>query len=131
ALSTSDDAALNLSTDDFTIQAWCRPTGTSGASTYGTIYSKRNGGADFDYVLYRNQSNGSFTFSYGVTGSGRINMSSAADACPLDTRTHVSVVRKGNMLAIYVNGIKHNEQTCTGSIRNRSIPLTNGRTQRY
>ena len=95
------DWNLNTTTN-FTVEAWVKPT-----TTAGVIFNQINRGQTGGWALYHgdgdlwwfDQSTTAMT-SY-ATSDG----STANDYLPLDTWSHVAVVRAGTNLKIFVNGL--------------------------
>lgn len=130
-LSTSNHEDFDLSKEDFCIEAWCRPTGTSTSSRWGTIIGKRSSATDFDWVLFQDQTNRSACFSYGDGSAAQRDMYSSVNSLPADTWTHVAVSRYRNTLRLWVNGTLASTHTIVGEMRNRVLPVDIGKCITY
>jgi hypothetical protein len=101
-LVVENNSAFDLTGQDWTIEAWIRPTGDW--SKYNTIISKRgNGGSegtDGDWQLYLRQSSGVLCFYPGTIGGQE------SGSTPLvNIWNHVAAVRSGRIITLYLNGI--------------------------
>jgi Concanavalin A-like lectin/glucanases superfamily len=131
SLSLSANNDFDFSSVDFTIESWFYPTAYSGSSLYGTIVSKRQSGADFDYVAFLAGDSKILCFSYGTTSVQRINLCSPVNSVSLNQWHHFSVVRHNNKLNLFLNGVLVNSQTLTESLRHRSLPFELGKSMTY
>ncbi|MDP2090958.1 MAG: LamG-like jellyroll fold domain-containing protein [Candidatus Gracilibacteria bacterium] len=129
---TYNASLYDLSTSDFTLEGWINPSAYAGGSLYGTILSKRTGGADFDYTLFVAGSTGkSVCFKYGTTSNGAINLCSSNNSILLNTWYHVAVTREGSSLKLFIDGNLVNTNTLTENIRNRTTNVEMGKSLSY
>lgn len=98
-----NNSVFDLTNQDWTIEAWIRPTGDW--SKYNAIISKRgNGGSegtDGDWQLYLRQNNGGISF-YSASSGGQ--QESSAVPIP-NIWNHVAAVRNSKIIILYLNGI--------------------------
>jgi hypothetical protein len=97
-----NNSVFDLTNQDWTIEAWIKPTGDW--SKYNTIISKRgNGGGegtDGDWQLYLRQNSGVLCFYPGTIGGQE------SGSVPLvNIWNHVAAVRNGKIITLYLNGI--------------------------
>lgn len=95
-----------MMTDDFTIEAWVRPTAVP-VGDFGLVAGNAPASGVGSYGLYIDESGIPF-FSITNPGSGgTVTMAKAADALPLDVWSHLAATyRKSNgQMLLYVNGI--------------------------
>jgi hypothetical protein len=100
-LTVPDNAALDLGTGNFTIEAWIYPTSVSPAANYT--------------ILAKGSSSATGTWQFDITSSSklRIQYDSAGEiistaSLVANTWTHVVVVREGtgsNQTKLYINGV--------------------------
>lgn len=90
----SDPSILNFRTRDFTVEFWIYPPVSSGG---GVLLISTNGGvAQFDVSI---NSNTIYTRIVGTYVSG------AGFAVPTNTWSHIAIVRSGNDVKTYLNGV--------------------------
>ena len=93
---TASQTALVFGTSDFTLEAWIRPTSiTTGAMIYDcrTTYPTLNGFALFVYGTL-----------VTISTNGNTFYNNAAGVAPLNTWTHVALVKISGVYYCYVNG---------------------------
>lgn len=122
-LSSSYDAKFDLSTSDFTIEAYVYKLGDTGNSLYSALFSKRNGGADWDYGL-EIHNNGCY-FRYGDTSNASKSMS--IGTVLKNQWYHIAITREGSTLRGFIDGQLLATTTISGNIRNRNLPVYLGR----
>jgi len=101
-LSVTNNAAFNLSSNNFTIEAWVYHTSESGIQNYyrSQIANVPSNAQGFRYV-----GNGQIQF-FGFNGSSFVvSVLSATGVIRANEWNHVAVVRNGNNTQIYVNGV--------------------------
>jgi hypothetical protein len=107
-LSIASNASLNISSLNFTIEYWIRPTAASVVSTDGEIIVNLASSGIAHYYNYTNKQL--------VLGQSNVAayLNSTVNSVPLDTWTHVALVRNGNVFTFYINGISN--ATYTGAL---------------
>lgn len=121
-VSVPDSSSLDL-TNKMTIEAWVRPTASSG---WRTVMMKENGG-ELAYGMYARES------TNRPSGWLRINPSSgssfSAGATPglaLNTWTHMATTYDGATLRLFVNGVQRASRATTGNMYTSTGPLKFG-----
>ena len=114
-LTAPANAAFQMGSGDFTIEAWIYPTATAGSS-YSEIISYGASGQFDGWHFYQAASTN--VLSFGLNYAGLIVSSSAA--LTLNTWTHVAVTRSGTTFKLWINGV--NDGTATSVL----AQLTNG-----
>ena len=114
-LSIPTNAALNLSSGDFTIEVWVNWTGSNAG---GTILNK-DGVSGSSYPSYLIGLNGLGYFR-GVVGSGNgtgyIQTITSSVLAPINQWVHLAFVKNGTTLTLYQNGTNVGSATQTGTI---------------
>lgn len=98
-------SAFDLSTGNFTIEAWFMRLSTSGTQC---IIAKDTYGSNFDWAIY--VSNTSLTCYTQATGA---NLTVSIPSLQTNTWYHVALVRSGTINAFYLNGILMGWNTMT------------------
>jgi hypothetical protein len=111
-LSISDSSAPVLGSSDWTIEAWIY---ISVAKSFNCIYAKRPPGG-YGFGLQVDGSN-NLTISASTTGSSwALAGSSLGGGYTAGSWIHVAVVRSGNTITGYKNGVSTGTQTLSGTI---------------
>ncbi len=112
-LSIADNAALQMGTSNFTMEAWVYPVSASQLS----IFSKGTGGSSgFTFFVFSDQSL-RFTHGASTTVTSSINLS-------LNTWSHVAAVREGtgaNQFKLYINGVSVATSTVATNLNQTNI----------
>ena len=100
-LTVADNAALDLGTGNFTIEAWIYPTSVSPAANYT--------------ILAKGSSSATGTWQFDITSSSKLRLQydsagaiTSTASLVANTWTHVVVVREGtgsNQTKLYINGV--------------------------
>jgi glucose/arabinose dehydrogenase/PKD repeat protein len=113
-----DAASLDLTTG-MTLEAWVKPTTTSG---WRTAILKEMGGEDLAYALYA--SDGSRPRGEILTSA--YNTAAGSAALPLNAWSHIAATYDGKNQRFYLNGTLVKVTTITGSMPNSPNPLRIG-----
>jgi hypothetical protein len=114
-----DSASLDL-TNGMTVEAWVRPTSSSG---WHTILLKESTGT-FAYALY-SHNNSNRPASY-ITVEATERFINGSVALQLNTWTHVATTYDGSNLRIYINGVLRGTRSGTGAMAVSAAPLRIG-----
>jgi len=122
---TTVDAALSLSTKDFTIEGWFYPNTVSG-SPYILQWGQLANGNWVGFYIGNGTvgwaiRSASLAFVYNLTSVGTI---------PALAWSHVAVERTGNTITMYLNGVADNSSSYTGSFNATVQRLTIGELHR-
>jgi hypothetical protein len=99
---TPDHADFDVGSGDFTIDFWMRPD--SGQNTYPVVAAQEYGTASTESWHIELYSNGGVGGN-ACYGSSAKTASTAASKWAANTWCHVALVRYGNTMTIYVNGV--------------------------
>lgn len=113
-----DAASLDLTTG-LTLEAWVRPTVSSGTRTVAL----KEHGATLAYALYA--SSGGSPRATIVTG-GTQWKATGPSALPVNSWTHLAMTYSGTRLLLFVNGVQQASKSTTGALPNSSGPLRIG-----
>lgn len=114
-LSVASATAINLSSGDFTVEAWVY---WSGSNANSTIFDK-DGTASVSYPSYDMSLNGSgYVVCYVGSGNGATSIQSITSTTllPANTWTHLAFVKSGTTLTLYQNGVSVASATQTATI---------------
>jgi hypothetical protein len=115
----SDD--WDFGSDDWTIDFWFRPTTLSGTQAIVTQWG--DGGGNGSFYLVRQ--NASISFFYSLNGSSETSTSSTI-SLDLNEWQHIAVVREGNSLRYFKNGIASGTAPISGTFFNSTRNLNIG-----
>ena len=111
--------AINMGTNDFTVQAWIQPITDTADGGIVQILDGRPNGTGSGYISIA-LSNGIPQLSLSGSGAYSSTISiSAGSAVPLNSWTHIAVCRKNQTATLYVNG-----QSAGSSSFNASLTTT-------
>ncbi len=120
--SVPDAASLDLTTG-MTLEAWVRPTASSG---WRTVLLKENG-SELAYALYaRESTNRPSGWIRTNPTSGSSKSTPGTSALPLNAWSHLATTYDGANLRLYVNGVQVATRAYTGSMYVSSNPLKIG-----
>ena len=97
----------SLGSNNFTMEAWIYPTGTSSDTIFFYINGNTNSYAAIRFGWQYNSGNPQLYLLTSLTGSTWAGSTAliSTSSVPVRTWTHVAVVRSGNNLYVYQNGI--------------------------
>jgi hypothetical protein len=104
-LQISSNAAFGLGTGDFTIECWVRPTNTT------LVGGLINVGRFDSGLLFRVGSNTDSLYFNGVS----TNWNAFTNA-PVNTWTHLALVRSGSAVAVYADGVSVHTRTSSADL---------------
>ena len=114
-LSIANNTALNLSSGDFTIEAWVLNT----VNTAGATIIQKDGVASSTYYSYNLAFDSSGYVVFGV-GSGNstayLQTIGGTTVLTVNIWYHIAAVKLGTTLSLYINGILNATATQTGTI---------------
>ena len=106
-LTTPDNAAFNLGSSDFLIEAWVY---NQSSTNFKMIMGQWNTG-QVSYTLRQNASK--WVFTYTTNGSTEVAVNGTSNQV-LNAWTHLAVIRTGNTLGLFVNGTRETTASMTG-----------------
>jgi Concanavalin A-like lectin/glucanases superfamily len=106
-LTTPDNAAFNLGSSDFLIEAWAY----SQSSTNFKMIMGQWGTSNISYTLRQNA--GKWVFTYTTNNSTEVAVNGTSTQI-LNAWTHLAVIRTGNTLGLFVNGTRETTASMTG-----------------
>jgi hypothetical protein len=118
-LSVTSNAALNLSTGDFTVETWLNLNNYTDANQIFISNDASEAGGAASYAFGTYPSTGRLYFSVGATDY----LFSTGPIVPLNTWSHIAFVRSAGTFKIYLNGVLITSQTI-------SLNLAGGGTSR-
>ena len=128
-LSIGNNAAFNLSTNNFTAEAWVYLTNSNAQQTIVGQWSGLVGGTTLSWIiLTSNDANRYARFLISNNGSGVIGDYISANAIPLNTWSHLALVRNGSAFNLYLNGISVTSTSTSVSVYYATNAITIGAT---
>jgi Concanavalin A-like lectin/glucanases superfamily len=123
-LTTPANAAFGFGTGDFTVEAWVYTTTRIGSGNFGSqIAGCQIFGTSADW-LFNISPTGNLYFQIGNSATGAILSTSTV---PLNTWTHVALVRSSGTVTLYINGANAGgSASYTTSISNVTTPFSVG-----
>ena len=128
-LSVANNAAFNLSTNNFTAEAWVYLTNSNAQQTIIGQWSGNVGGTTLSWIiLTSNDANRYARFLISNNGSGVIGDYISTNAIPLNTWSHLALVRNGSAFNLYLNGISVTSTSTSVSVYYATNAITIGAT---
>ena len=121
-LTVADNAALELGSSNFTIEAWVYPTS---ASANSIITKRANNSAYGGYSFFLNSSILGFVADDNTSSPWAISMLSGS-AVPLNVWSHVAVTRNGSTWTTWLNGVQSETVTSSITINDQATSLAVG-----
>ena len=126
-VSFGNQTNFNLSTNNFTIEAWIYLRSYNSSPNASTIVG--NGGSG-GFIFYVNTSGNLALSTYGVS-----TLSQSSGTIPLNTWTHVAATRSSNTFKTYINGTNDGSGTFSTTIANPNATIVgddvSGTSQQY
>ena len=121
-VSVPDSNSLDL-TNKMTIEAWVRPTASSG---WRTVMMKENG-SEMAYGMYARESTNRPSAWLRINPtSGSSYSAGATPALTLNTWTHMASTYDGTTLRLFINGVQRATRATTGNMYSSGDPLKFG-----
>ena len=122
-LSIADNAALELTTGDFTVEAWFYATSAPNAAQVILNRRHSSGSTPYKFVL-----TSALALTYSSTNAANSSIVSAMSmgTITLNTWYHVAVTRSGSTFRLFLNGVNTNSFTSSDALYVPSVPLTIG-----
>lgn len=110
-----NNAAFDFGNADFTIEGWFYATSSS--YTGAGLISKWNDlGNQRGWILMNRGTDGTVLFNYSTTGSDYPGITFSNAALTVNAWTHLALVRSGNTLTLYRNGLSMGSSNFTATI---------------
>lgn len=105
-ITVPNSSDFDFGSGDFTIEAWIYPFTEPAASTYRGIFCKRNASGDNSFTFFLSRDGGTPSVRGMFTAAvGGAQISAESAMPPINEWSHVAVVRNGNMLQCFTNGV--------------------------
>jgi len=128
-LSVANNVAFNLSTNNFTAEAWVYLTNSNAQQTIMGQWSGNVGSTTLAWIiLTSNDANRYARFLISNNGSGVIGDYISTNAIPLNTWSHLALVRNGSAFNLYLNGISVTSTSTSVSVYYGTNTITIGAT---
>jgi hypothetical protein len=117
-LSVADNAALEIPTQDFTIEAWVYlPSLPSSGSQYTIIQKGRTGTSNFEYSFELDNNSGSMRLVFRTTSNGTTLVTANGNTISLTANqwSHCAVTRIGTTAYFWFNGVAAGSGTVNGT----------------
>ncbi len=97
---------LYFGAGNFTVECWVYPTASSSQPIIAGQWSGSTGSTTLSWVIIlSNDANRNLRFALSTNGSGVLTDTVSSTPLPLNTWSHVALVRNGNVFTIYLNGV--------------------------
>jgi hypothetical protein len=110
--------AFNLSTGDFTLEAWVHPTNAT-IPPWALIFGGNNFGVSSDYVLHAGSGPNAGNYPYIIFTNSQADSINSSVALQPFRWQHIAVTRKSGVGAMFIDGV------LTGTIYNPTSSMTN------
>ena len=107
-LTVADNAAFDIGSSDFLIEAWVYSTSST---NFKMIIGQWNASGNLSYTLRQNANKWAFSYTTGGTTETAVNGTSTQQ---LNAWAHLAVIRTGNTLGLFVNGVRETTASMTG-----------------
>lgn len=120
-LEIADSEDWNFGSGDFTIDFWINPTDLT--ELFRPLSQTVHNSTDEGWNILIS---GTLRFTWSTDGADEYMITSGSMGLAVGQWSHVAIVRNGNTLTIYCDGVQKGSGTITGSIYNCSQPLLIG-----
>ena len=125
-LSISSSTAFNMGTNSFTVEGWIYLTAYPASVTNGGLFGTVNGSTS-GYYLNPGQNINSLRITSNASGAWQDDITvTANNGVPLNTWTHLAMVRNGDSLVLYKNGVSVASRTGVSSWNYSSTATNSG-----
>jgi hypothetical protein len=118
-IETADAPELDLGSSDFTIEFFVTPSSITGISFW---LERWFGGGAFAYQLYADNDNSLHFDIRGVTQL-QLLLDAPANSIINNYRNHIAIVRHGNTITLYINGVAVASGSFVGAVVSTTNPL--------
>jgi hypothetical protein len=121
-LTTTNNAAYDFGSGDFTVEAWVY----TGSSSQQTVVERRGTGfSSGDWVIFVNETLNVVQFyAFNVNSSAAVL---SGTGFTLNSWNHIAVVRSSTTFTLYLNGVSISSTTSSATIASNSLGITVGR----
>ena len=123
-LSFADNAAFDLGSGAFTLEAWINMTDVTPSKAEWIICQWQSD--THNSWGFRVETNGALNFYYSTDGNNSAIVGSASPGLVANTWHHIAVVRSSNTVTIYVDGVSKASGTVTATFLNSTASVMVG-----
>lgn len=123
-LSIADNAAFDLGSGAFTLEAWINMADVTPSKAEWIISQWQSD--TLNSWGFRVETNGTLNFYYSADGNNSATVGSASPGLVANTWHHIAVVRNSNTVTIYVDGVSKASGTVTATFLNSTASVMVG-----